>query len=50
MKERGFDVKTIIKMKVLDIKTKFMKVVILKKQIFCSEFNHKSHESSRFYY
>ena len=31
-----------------DIKTKFMKVVIFKKQIFCSGFKCKSYESSRF--
>ena len=31
-----------------NIKTKLMKVVIFKKQIFCSRFIYKNHESSGF--
>ena len=31
-----------------DMKTKFIKIAIFKKQIFCSGFKYKSHKSSRF--
>ena len=35
-KRRDFDARTIIKMKVEDIKAKFMKIAIVKKQTYCS--------------
>ena len=41
MKPYHFDARTTIKMKVEDIKTKFMKVSIFKKKIFYSGFNYK---------
>ena len=49
-KQRRFNTRTMIKMKFENIKTKFIKVAIFKKETFCSRFKCKNKKKLGFQY